>query len=367
MQRLTQLDVIRGFAVLGLLVMNAPFFGLFEHGYVSAVPTHWLDTYLHAFTLAAVDGRFRTLFCLLFGVAVAIQASKINGLARVQARNHALIALGLIHGFLIWAGDILFVYGCAGLLLANCVEHTGERNLRRGLGLLFAISGVLGLAVAIEPPLELTRSSETFQNDYARIYASLTSLYLDNLKNAFFMTLLVPFLTLWYTFAVMRIGLGAWQLGWFHSLLPTRVFIIGSVLALLFTALTLALAFSGVALYKALSEALNWLSALFFAVPVVQLLLYLARTQHLFAQILAPVGRVALTCYLTQSVIGVLCFRVFFPHWVLTFDYIDYYLFSAVVVTTQVLVAHLYLSYFRQGPCEWLLARWLKQANVAEK
>lgn len=67
------MDIIRGVAVLGLMYMNAYFFGLFEFGYVPLTNPPLSDHIIQCFSLIFIDGRFRSLFCLLFGAGLYIQ------------------------------------------------------------------------------------------------------------------------------------------------------------------------------------------------------------------------------------------------------------------------------------------------------
>lgn len=72
-ERLAYLDFLRGFAVLGLLLMNAPFMGLIEFGYVAHQPVVISDYVIAVANSLLLDGRFRSLFCLLFGIGIYLQ------------------------------------------------------------------------------------------------------------------------------------------------------------------------------------------------------------------------------------------------------------------------------------------------------
>lgn len=364
MTRYSQLDALRGFAVLGLFLMNLPYFGLFEWGYVSKWEAHPLDVWISSFINVFIDGRFRTLFCLLFGCAIALQFEKYGSTVRIQNRNRALIVLGFLHGLFIWAGDILFAYGCAGLLLVRYLEESGEKNLREGFILLVVMSLVLFVATATEPELPFSRDGAKFIEAYESLYSNEGSFILENAKNFFIMLVILPFLTLWYTLALMRIGLGAWQKGWFKNGFPSDVTGLSGILAIMFSALVVMFSLSGNARLQASAEALNWLSALFTSVVYIAVVFWLMKRKSVIAKVLESCGKLALTIYITQSVIGVALFRYFFPEWVKTFDLINYVLLATLVVSLQVITAYVYLKFFKQGPLEWCLTRWLKRKSI---
>ena len=124
--RLIALDFVRGIAVLGILLLNIVAFSWPEIVYVSprapTAPVGARDdwTYLAIFVLA--DGKFRGLFSLLFGASLLLFVERAEAAGRdgeaLQRRRLGWLALfGLAHFFLIWWGDILFLYAVCGFLV----------------------------------------------------------------------------------------------------------------------------------------------------------------------------------------------------------------------------------------------------------
>lgn len=124
-ERFAILDVLRGFALLGICMANFPEFSLYNFlppevtsGMRSALPdyvTRWL---LYVW----VDGKFYTLFSLLFGIGFSIiirnaERKGANGFRIFYRRMTLLLLIGFIHLMLIWSGDILMLYALLGLLL----------------------------------------------------------------------------------------------------------------------------------------------------------------------------------------------------------------------------------------------------------
>ena len=125
-QRIVALDVLRGFAVLGILVMNIQSFAMPFAAYMN--PTAFSDfnginRLVWALGHIFSDSKFITLFSLLFGAGVAMfieraQTNHPDGVLSLHYRRTLLLLLfGLLHGYLIWFGDILYLYALCGLWL----------------------------------------------------------------------------------------------------------------------------------------------------------------------------------------------------------------------------------------------------------
>jgi uncharacterized protein len=139
-ERIQALDVVRGFALLGIFLMNVEFFtrplqDISAEGIDSAMHgIHWAaDALVYFF----VQSKFWTLFSILFGMGFAVMIDRAQRAGRsflptYLRRSLALLAIGCVHALLIWSGDILvsYAFGALALLLA--------RQLRRGL---FRIAG----------------------------------------------------------------------------------------------------------------------------------------------------------------------------------------------------------------------------------
>lgn len=123
--RISGLDVTRGFAVMGILAMNIVAFSMPENAYIN--PRVWGgDTGIDLFTWAAnflvFDSKMRGLFSIMFGASTLLVIESAAAAARNPARTHyarmAVLAIfGLIHFYLIWYGDILFLYAMMGMIL----------------------------------------------------------------------------------------------------------------------------------------------------------------------------------------------------------------------------------------------------------
>ena len=141
--RLPALDVLRGVAVMGILLMNITAFAMPEAAYLNPAAyggTRPADIAVWLANFVLVDGKMRALFSLLFGASMLLvieraEAAGGNGAQLHFRRMGWLLAFGLVHGWLIWAGDILALYAVTGML-AFAFVRKGTRALA-AIGITF--------------------------------------------------------------------------------------------------------------------------------------------------------------------------------------------------------------------------------------
>jgi uncharacterized protein len=122
--RLASLDLIRGVAVLGILLMNIVAFAMPEAAYANPAAygtRSALDLGAWAINAVLVDGRMRGLFSFLFGASLLIVTDRAEQTGRNAAAVHFtrmawLFAFGIAHLFLVWWGDILHHYALVGIV-----------------------------------------------------------------------------------------------------------------------------------------------------------------------------------------------------------------------------------------------------------
>lgn len=150
--RIRAIDALRGLALLGVLIVNldtefrVTFFEQFSPHYATTA-----DEFARALIGFLVEFKAITIFCMLFGVGLAIQAETLarrGAVARLLVRRLlVLLAFGLIHLLLIWNGDILTEYAVAGLVALPFVLGSARRALAASAGalLLFVAISMLPL------------------------------------------------------------------------------------------------------------------------------------------------------------------------------------------------------------------------------
>lgn len=124
--RISAIDTLRGFALLGILVMNIRAFSMVFAAYENPTVVEGLrDGINHWLWLGAevfYDLKMMAIFSMLFGAGVVLMTSREEARSGKSARLHYtrmawLLVIGLIHGYLIWAGDILFFYSLCGFII----------------------------------------------------------------------------------------------------------------------------------------------------------------------------------------------------------------------------------------------------------
>ena len=158
-------DVLRGFALLGILVVNIQFMALSSDEGARGEWTYGFANGSATFIIASVfAGKFYLLFSFLFGYS---SNYIINGERRNRGRwikrCFVLIALGIIHFTFLWHGDIIFIYGLFGLLLVPFFFR-GDKTLKIWTRIIFSVSTFLIISVGILVYLaERFMSEDTFQ------------------------------------------------------------------------------------------------------------------------------------------------------------------------------------------------------------
>ena len=123
--RIHSLDLLRGFAVLGILIMNITSFSQISMAYMNPTIGAGLEgynQYFHAFNYIFADTRFMSIFSMLFGAGVVLFTQRIEAKGKRVAALHYkrmfwLLLFGLIHAYFIWVGDILVTYAICGSLV----------------------------------------------------------------------------------------------------------------------------------------------------------------------------------------------------------------------------------------------------------
>lgn len=114
------LDILRGIALFGVYIANLGTFtgyNFLSDEEKAKLPTAAVDQLYDFFHFAFIDGKFYSIFSLLFGIGFSIFLAKSNGISTFYKRVLILIGIGLFHSLFLWIGDILLLYALLGLLL----------------------------------------------------------------------------------------------------------------------------------------------------------------------------------------------------------------------------------------------------------
>ncbi|MCR5180169.1 MAG: DUF418 domain-containing protein [Bacteroidaceae bacterium] len=373
-QRHVILDLLRGLALLGIALANFPEFALWtflSEEQQAALPTASLDRVVRYLQYLLVDGKFYTIFSLLFGIGFSLILAH-HGRRLFLRRMLILVVIGFLHLMFIWSGDILLLYAVGGLLLTLIVK-VSDRNL-----LVVALLLIL-VPVGLDALTEY-RELDFARPFYERWWQVATS---QGITEANFATWLRDAQSYPQMFAFLLQGAceRMWEFVEGHRL-PKVVglFILGYLIGKrqLYARLP-GLPLRHIALWSSLlgfplSALYAWsatsdrpwgltLHSLLYALSVVSLaaayiaavcLFYLRRPQAPVHRWLAAPGRMALTNYISQSLTGIFLFYGVGLGFGTSVGLIYVEAIALSVFLCQILLSRLWLRYFRFGLLEWI-------------
>ncbi|MFN0166395.1 MAG: DUF418 domain-containing protein [Bryobacteraceae bacterium] len=167
-ERIAAIDVLRGFALLGILLMNIVPFGLYGGAYDNptvAGGAEGLNLAVWAVLHVLAEGKMRCLFSLVFGASVILLTSRLDrrgdGADVYYRRTLWLLLFGIVHAYLLWLGDILYPYALCGLILYPFRNSTPRRLLIIGCTILaISAAAYLGLGFKTREMIGKGRAAE---------------------------------------------------------------------------------------------------------------------------------------------------------------------------------------------------------------
>lgn len=378
--RIVLLDSLRGLGVLGILLCNAPDFAVpqgvaesvksWPHGTGPETLGVWFVTQW------LFQRKFVTLFSMLFGVSIFLvggeRADKERG-ATLRKRLSWMVLFGVLHGFAIWYGDVLLSYALAGFAVMFARSWSPKRLLWTGVSIWVVFSLLMtagAAAMMLAPPSAELSAGETAQiakAGLAEIQYSGTFLQslVQNAKDRLTLLPNEPIIFM-MTASLMMIGLACFKLGLFTGEARTRTYVILLVIGLL------ALAGVGFVFFQFIVRGLprpmsmvgltvQMATAPLTTLAYVSLMVFASRSKGFWSAIpkaLAPVGQMAFTNYLAQSLIMTAIFyggRGLNLH-----GEIDRPGLAAITVgiwIIQILWSRWWMDRFEMGPLEWLWRR----------
>lgn len=378
--RLISLDVIRGFALLGILIMNIQAFSMifsaYEHPYAYGDMTG-LNYWVRWFSEIIADQKFMTIFSMLFGASVMLMAEKslqkgVSPKGLHYRRMFWLALIGAIHAFLIWAGDILLFYAICGCFAILFCQWKARNLIIVGVLLvsLFAASMVLiGVSVEHMTQEEVTQIKDFWNPPEEQIAEQLAGnragwLGQWDTRIALYSGVAsgLPFLIL-RLLGLMLIGMGLYKANLLDASKDKRFYFINAAVAIV---IGYALTIYGVKQIEAsgfevfysmfLGSQYGFFASIIIAwgyVCLIQLLLTNSN-DGLVSKWFAPVGQMALSNYIFQSLV---CGTIFFGWGFGLFGSVERVGQLGIVVAVwiaQIAISRWWLARYRFGPLEWL-------------
>jgi len=339
--RIVTLDVLRGAAVLGILAVNAAAFALpmlaieMSSG-PSPFPAEANASGVAQWIIAVFfQQKFVTLFSMLFGVSIFLVGGERGDEAkeRVLRRRLLFLALfGLIHGAAFWYGDILLLYAWSGLFVMTMRSMPAGRLIWIGAGVTVVLgtlqAGLMLLMANFPEAMSSEASDGTVAASIAAYQSGWAGAALENLKTWAIAQGMNLLMYVFSTVPLMMLGLGLFKAGFFHGRMSMRVYVSLMAGGAVVLALLAGLEWMEIQAGAEVEATGGWAMAV-GSYPLIITLGYasaliLATTRGVgwLRKALAPVGRMAFTNYLTQTLIMATIF--YMPWGPRLFGQVDY-------------------------------------------
>lgn len=414
-ERIASLDVLRGVAILGILVMNIYAFAMPFPSYSNPLlmgGTDALNMGTWFFTHILFDQKFLSIFAMLFGAGIILMTGRAEAkgakYGRIFYRRQLwLVLLGALHAYLIWFGDILFLYAVIGML-AYLFRNKTPRTLiiiaccllpvmlLLSFGMGFSMQKFQGMAAEVQVSVAagdelsaeqqdildqwneqrpmMAPDAETMQEDVDTHLGSYADIIEKRVPLVMMMQIFMVFLFgIWRVLALMLLGMALMKSGVLSAERSTGFY---RKMVLICYAVGLPMtAYSAFDLYAHDFSALyvfqtggisNYFGSILVGLGHIGLVMLMikARATQKLLQRFAAVGRMALTNYLMHSVVLT---TVFYGYGFGLYGSIPRFGqmgFVVAVIVLQLLLSPWWLARYRFGPVEWLwrsLTYWKRQ------
>jgi uncharacterized protein len=379
-ERIISLDILRGVAVLGILIMNVQSFSMPSAAYIN--PTAYgdltaLNKWIWIVSHVVASEKFMSIFSLLFGAGVLIFTDK----AQVKGKNSAalhyrrmgwLLLFGLAHAYLFWEGDILVAYSLCGMLVYAFRKLRPRVLLWVGFGFFvipMIIDALASLSISYWPEEAIDNTMRSWnpdesivQHDLKAMRGSWIAQMKVRMEGALFMqTGLFMMQTFWRVVSMMLLGMALYK--WnivtarrsrkFYVNLTIFGLLVGYVLSGLGVMVNFRNAW--VMEYSMFMGAqFNYVGSVAVALGYIGIVMLITQDpgSEKFRTVFAPVGRMAFSNYILQTLI---CTFIFYGHGLGLYGSVERKFQVVIMAGIWILVmiiSTFWLNRFRFGPLE---------------
>ena len=417
-ERIDILDSLRGVAILGILLMNIPSFAYSVMSHDPSIKNEYgtINYNIWKFVDWIPDGTQRALFSMLFGAGIILfvsgkekQNNTVSAADYFFRRQLWLLVFGLINIYvLLWHGDILFDYGCYGLLMfvfrlwepkklmiaaAICFVlmlarenrdlYLDKKMIAKGEAVEKIDTTITKLTDEQQVQLgdmqefrdkckpesrvkRMNRANHLMTGSYEEVYKQSTGVYLSHVLN-------YTYFSIWDVVLFMFLGMAFFKNGILTGKASIKLYAVMCV-----AGLGLGLFLNYIRLQPLIDAKFNWfdftkncsfsyyeLGRTLRALGILGflLLLYKSTIFQWFFKLMRPVGQMAFTNYLTQSILGTIIFSGLGFGLFGKLQRYEVYLILLSIWFIQIIWSHIWLRYFQYGPFEWIwrqLTYWKK-------
>ena len=378
--RIVSLDILRGIAILGILIMNIQSFSMPGAAYLNPMAygdmtgiNKWVWTLSHVFA----DQKFMTIFSILFGAGVVLFTENAEGRSGKSAGLHYrrtfwLLIIGLLHAHLVWYGDILVAYALCGFIIYLFRKVNPKVLLILGIFIISVHTIIylfFGFSMDFWPPESIAETqqswlppAETLQAEINAYTGSFSDQLAQRSGSALFLETFVFLSTfLWRAGGLMLVGMAFYKWGILSAKKSKQFYVTGFIISWI---IGLSVVIYGLFQHYAnnwsmeysmfIGSQFNYWGSLFVSFGIMCLVMLMAQSNRFndLKKRMAAVGQMALTNYLMQSFICVLIFYGFGLFG--SVERIWQLIILLGVWLVQILWSKTWLNNFRFGPFEWL-------------
>ncbi len=380
--RIISLDVLRGFAVLGILIMNIQSFSMIEPAYLN--PTAYgdltgLNKWVWIVSHMLADSKFMSLFSMLFGAGILLFTSRIEAKGFRPAkyyyrRSFWLLVFGLLHAYFLWYGDILYTYAVCSFILYFSRNLSAKKLSIIGI-ILISIPTLLYLffawSIAYWPPESMEFALNSWKPDISAIYRELAAYQgsWDTQNQTripaaqFLQTGYFLMHHGWRAAGVMMLGMALykWKIltaGRSHAFY-VRMTAIGLITGYLLVGAGIQQNFQhqwSIEYSMYLGVQFNYWGSLLVAFGYIGAIMLIVKSiqKGFLINALARTGQAALTNYLAQTII---CTTIFYGHGFGLYGEVERKFQILIVILiwiVQLTISSVWFTCFRYGPAEWI-------------
>ncbi len=381
-ERIQSLDLLRGIAILGILIMNIQSFSMPGAAYLNPMAygdMEGINKWVWILSHLLADQKFMTIFSILFGAGIILMTRRAEERTGKSAGLHYrrtfwLLIIGLVHAHFIWYGDILVPYAICGFLVYLLRKASPTVLFILGIiiiGVHTLLYSFFGTSMEMWPPesLEMAKqswipSTESMEREIGELTGSLSQQIAHNSAGATFMEIWVFLMIfLWRAGGLMLIGMALFKTGVLSAhrskAFYTKGLIIGIVLGLMISGYGMYTNFEAEFSFEYsmyLGSQWNYWGSLFMSFGYICAIMLLSKSDVLtgLRDKLRAVGQMALTNYLMQSII---CVFIFWGIGLGLFGQVERWqqvLLVLAILILQIIWSRPWLNKFRFGPFEWL-------------
>jgi uncharacterized protein len=381
-ERIISLDILRGFAILGILIMNIQSFSMIYSAYFN--PTAYgdftgINKLVWIISHIVADSKFMTIFSILFGAGTVLfterlKAKGIKSLNVHYRRAFWLLIIGLLHAYLLWYGDILTAYAVSSLWIVLLRKKKPKTLIIVGLILILVVT-LFYLFSAFSIPYMPEESRQGIMETWlpsakavTREISIYSGSYLGQMEiripEAIKMQTFVYFIFVgWRTSGLMLIGMALYKMGILSAQKSKQYYI-----KMIIIGLVLGYLLIGFGLYKHfehnfsmeyslfLGYQFNYWGSILVSLGYIGLIMFLIKSfkKGWLANSLQAVGQTALSNYLIQTIIAT---SIFYGHGFALFGKVDRWQQIIIVFgiwILQMIISPIWIKKFKFGPFEWL-------------